>query len=75
MISVCDDGIGISADKIEHLFSNGHHSTPGTSKEGGTGLGLMLSNEFIRRHGGTITVQSEEGNGSTFTIHIPVKKE
>lgn len=75
LISVSDDGIGIPADKLEHLFKSGNTSTPGTGKESGTGLGLMLSNEFIIRHSGTISVQSEEGKGSIFTIEIPHKND
>jgi signal transduction histidine kinase len=46
----------------------------GTSKEKGTGLGLILCNELIELHGGTIKVQSEEGSGSEFIVLLPLNE-
>lgn len=74
MVSVEDDGIGISAEKLESLFKlNVNTSSPGTDNEQGTGLGLIISKEFIEKNGGVLSVESEEGNGSKFTFTLPSK--
>jgi signal transduction histidine kinase len=72
-IVVQDHGIGISADQIPMLFSTfGRLVTPETSHIRGTGLGLYLAREMARLHGGDITVESEPGAGSTFTVTLPL---
>lgn len=72
IFSVEDRGIGIPADKIEELFAIGSsYSRPGTEKEEGTGLGLILSKEFIQMNDGQIIVSSIEGKGSCFSIVLP----
>lgn len=72
VFSVKDNGIGISPEKIAELFSiNQKHSTSGTNEETGTGLGLMLCKEFVKKHGGKIWVESQEGKGSDFKFTIP----
>jgi signal transduction histidine kinase len=64
-----DSGIGIPEDRLMELFSDkGCFSTPGTSNEKGAGLGLMLSREFLRLNGGTMKVESREGQGSRFIV-------
>lgn len=73
-ISVTDTGLGISKEDIDKLFRiDVHHTTVGTSKEYGTGLGLILCKEFIEKHGGTIRVESELGNGSSFKFTLPAE--
>ena len=70
---VQDHGIGISADQIPVLFSRfGRLVTPETGHIRGTGLGLYLAREIARLHGGDITVESEPGAGSTFTLTLPL---
>lgn len=69
-IFVKDTGIGISSENIKKIFEKSFH-TKGTSKEKGNGLGLMLCKEFIERNKGTISVSSQVGEGSTFTITLP----
>ncbi len=71
-ICVSDTGIGISKENQENLFKvkETFQKIDG-SKEVGTGLGLILSKEFIEKNGGTITVDSEKGKGSTFKISLP----
>lgn len=69
-ILVKDTGIGIAPENIKKVFDKSFH-TKGTSKEKGNGLGLMLCKEFIERNKGTISVSSQVGEGSTFTITLP----
>jgi PAS domain S-box-containing protein len=72
-ISVKDSGVGISKTDIEKIFKIGiNHTSLGTEKEIGTGLGLVLCKEFVEKHGGHIWVESEEGKGSEFRFTIPV---
>jgi PAS domain S-box-containing protein len=72
IISVKDNGVGMPPDIIEKLFQiDIKHSTQGTEKEKGTGLGLILVGEFIEKHGGNISVKSEIDHGSEFIISIP----
>ena len=71
-ISMSDTGVGMSKDILENLFKiENKVSTPGTAKETGTGLGLILCKEFIEKHGGKIWVESELNNGSVFKFTIP----
>ena len=70
--SVTDNGVGIEEEVIGKLFSlTEKNSCPGTNNEMGTGLGLILCEEFIKNHGGKIWVESELGKGSTFYFSIP----
>ncbi len=70
-ISVKDEGIGMSEEISSKLFnSNNTITTPGTAKEKGTGLGLILCKEFVKRHKGNIWVESKIGEGSIFSFTI-----
>ncbi len=72
MVEVKDNGTGISRKNIDKLFRlDVNDSTLGTQNEKGTGLGLLLCNEFIQKHGGRIWVKSKTGTGSTFSFSIP----
>ncbi len=72
-ISVIDNGIGISHDKINTLFNlEKIQVTYGTQGETGSGLGLVLCKEFVEKNEGFMTVESQEGEGSTFSFTIPV---
>jgi len=71
-IMVKDNGVGIPLNELNKLFKlNEKVSSPGTEKEHGTGLGLLLCKEFVLRHGGNIWAESELGKGSTFYFTIP----
>ncbi|HZD25395.1 MAG TPA: ATP-binding protein, partial [Alphaproteobacteria bacterium] len=73
-IAVRDTGIGISSEGLEKLFQNFSQAAPGISSNyGGTGLGLSLSQKLCRLMGGDISVESELGKGTCFTIRLPVK--
>ncbi|MDP4266715.1 MAG: hybrid sensor histidine kinase/response regulator [Bacteroidota bacterium] len=74
-ISIVDAGIGISDNIKNKLFKidADNCSLPGTAEEKGTGLGLIICAEFIEKHRGKISVESEESKGSTFNILLPDK--
>lgn len=75
-ISVTDTGVGIPEDRIDRLFTRfGRIVTPETSHIPGTGLGLYLSRELARLHGGDITATSVLGKGSTFVLAVPLSEE
>ncbi|WP_367210853.1 ATP-binding protein [Sphingobacterium sp. R2] len=73
LISITDQGVGMDERKITALKSMQKQQTSldGTFEEKGAGIGLMLCHEFANRMGYSITVESSEGFGSTFTLHIP----
>lgn len=71
-ISVEDTGEGISSELAAKLFKVGvKHTTPGTSNEKGSGLGLILCKEFVEKNGGTIGLESSVGRGSVFYFTVP----
>jgi signal transduction histidine kinase len=71
-VSVIDDGIGISSKNINDLFRiDEQFRRDGTASEKGTGLGLVLCKEFIKKNNGIISVESEVGKGSKFSFTIP----
>lgn len=72
IFSFSDEGIGMSEDIKSKLFKiDGNCTRSGTKDETGTGLGLILSKEFVNKHNGSITVESERGKGSKFIVTIP----
>ncbi len=71
-ISLSDNGVGIEKEDIDKLFRTDiHHSTRGTAKEKGTGLGLILCREFVEKNLGKIWVESKRGKGTTFCFTLP----
>lgn len=74
-ITISDNGVGIGKETLDKLFKIEEDvSTSGTQKESGTGLGLILCKDFVEKHKGKITVKSEIGKGSTFTVILPIEK-
>ena len=72
-ISVSDSGIGIPPEKLDHVFEEFSQADETTTRDyGGTGLGLPISRRFCQMMGGDITVESTVGEGSTFTIKLPL---
>ena len=70
VISVADQGVGLDADDLPHLFEKHFRAkTAGTTE--GTGLGLFASRQIVEAHGGRIWAESTVGKGSTFTVAIP----
>jgi two-component system nitrogen regulation sensor histidine kinase NtrY len=65
-VEVSDTGSGLTREECDRLFTPYY-----TSKEHGTGLGLAIVQSVVSDHGGTITVQSQPGKGSTFLVELP----
>ena len=72
-LEVSDTGVGIPEDSLEHIYERFYRVDKSHSKEvGGTGLGLAITRSAVLMHRGSITVQSLEGEGSTFIVKIPL---
>ncbi|MBJ7447323.1 MAG: response regulator [Brevundimonas sp.] len=72
-VAVTDSGCGIPADRLEHVFNSFEQADAGTTRRyGGTGLGLSISRKLAEVMGGSLTVASVEGEGSTFTLQLPM---
>jgi signal transduction histidine kinase len=76
LLQVVDSGIGIDSDHIGRIFER-FYQVDGTSRRmhGGCGLGLALVKEIVERHGGTVSVRSQLGEGSTFTVSLPASND
>ncbi len=73
-IQVVDHGVGIPTKDLERIFERFYRVDPGRAREtGGTGLGLSIVRHVAQNHGGTVRVESREGEGSTFTLELPVE--
>lgn len=71
-LTVADHGIGIAPDELPKIFDRFHQVDSGTTRTvGGFGIGLSLAKHFVTVHGGTVSVESQPGHGSTFTVRIP----
>jgi two-component system, OmpR family, sensor histidine kinase SenX3 len=72
-ISVTDKGIGIPAKDLNRIFERFYRVDPGRARQtGGTGLGLSIARHVAQNHGGRVEVESREGEGSTFTLVLPL---
>lgn len=72
VVKIADNGVGMPKEVANKIFRiDTKHSTQGTAKEKGTGLGLILCKEFVEKNGGEIWVKSEEGKGTIFSFSIP----
>jgi len=71
LLSVSDAGIGIPREDLERVFVRFERGGNVAGRFSGTGIGLAAARQIVEQHGGTITVESELGKGSTFTLHFP----
>jgi two-component system, OmpR family, sensor kinase len=73
VLTIADNGPGIPKEDQAHIFDRFYRVDKARSRNtGGTGLGLSIVHQFVLMHGGNVTVDSVEGNGSTFTIELPM---
>jgi two-component system phosphate regulon sensor histidine kinase PhoR len=74
-LTVEDTGIGISAEHLPRITERFYRIDPGRARAtGGSGLGLSIVKHALQRHGGTLSIESEEGEGSVFTAHFPMRR-
>jgi signal transduction histidine kinase/DNA-binding response OmpR family regulator len=74
-LSVIDKGQGIPEDELPYIFNRYYQSSHGTSSiQGGVGVGLTIANELTKLFGGTLSAESEVGQGSIFTLTFPIKE-
>lgn len=74
-IIVSDNGIGMSVNKLKHLYQRFLDGDYRQMQTVGTGLGLSLVKDLVKLHHGTIRCESEEGKGTIFTLHIPISRD
>lgn len=72
VVAVRDRGIGIPATDLPYLFERFYRASNADGRITGTGLGLAGTRQIVEQHGGTLTVESVEGEGSTFTVRLPL---
>ena len=75
LIAIKDNGVGIDPDDLPHVFDDFYVGKTKPEGERRSGVGLAITKRIIDAHDGSISVESELGNGSTFVIHLPVLKE
>jgi signal transduction histidine kinase len=75
IIDVSDTGIGIVATEQQHIFDRFYRVDKSRSRsQGGSGLGLAIVKKIVEEHGGTVSVESTPGEGSTFRVSLPIQK-
>lgn len=74
-LQVEDEGCGIAPDHLEHIFDPFFTTKHSNSASDGAGLGLTTAHQIVREHGGTVTVESRVGAGSTFSVNLPAPDE
>jgi hypothetical protein len=74
-LAISDTGIGLAASEIPRIFDSFYRGRSTTSEDTGAGLGLTIVKQLLRRCGGSITVTSQLGEGSTFKVLLPVASQ
>jgi signal transduction histidine kinase len=74
VISVFDTGLGIPAQDMPHIFDRFYRAGNVEGKIAGAGIGLAGVRQIVEQHGGSISAQSDEGDGTTFTVRLPLDR-
>ena len=74
VITIKDNGIGMSKEKMKHLYTRFFDGDYRKQNQPGTGIGLSLTHDLVKLHHGDIQCESQEGEGTTFTITLPIRK-
>ena len=75
ILSIQDEGMGISPEDLPHVFDRFYRTAVARSTQSsGTGLGLAIVKEIVERHGGSVKAESELDKGSTFTVNLPIRR-
>jgi signal transduction histidine kinase len=75
VLQVCDEGIGIPAADLARVFEGAHRAGNVVGRMAGTGMGLPAVRQTVEQHGGTVTLASEEGRGTTVTVWLPLQPD
>ena len=75
VLQVVDRGIGIPGQDRDRIFERFQRASNVEQRIGGTGIGLASARHIVESHGGSIGVESEEGDGATFTVRLPIDLE
>jgi signal transduction histidine kinase len=75
IVAVRDNGMGISAEHLPHIFERFYRSEAAIRTTEGTGLGLAIVKEIVEKHSGTVEVESTPGEGSIFRVLLPVTQQ
>ena len=73
MLTVRDEGVGIPAADLPHVFERYRRGSNVGNRTRGAGIGLAGVRQIVEQHGGTVSVESQEGRGSTFVIALPLE--
>ena len=73
VLSIADQGVGIPADDLPHIFERFRRGGNVAGRIAGSGLGLWGSQRIVAQHGGTIAIDSTEGKGTTVTVRLPLE--
>jgi signal transduction histidine kinase len=73
VISVADHGVGIPAGELPRVFEPGYRASNVASRFSGSGLGLAGAHQIVTEYGGTISLESQIGIGTTVSVHVPLE--
>ncbi|MBD3749478.1 MAG: tetratricopeptide repeat-containing sensor histidine kinase [Sphingobacteriales bacterium] len=73
VVCIKDNGVGLNEEQKNEILKRSFHTSVGTNKEKGTGIGLMICQEFIEKNGGRFWLESKKGEGSSFYFSLPLK--
>lgn len=74
VVEISDSGVGIASEHLPYIFDRFYRvESPSTASVGGSGLGLYIAGALVRAHGGAVNVRSEPGEGTTFSVMLPVR--